>query len=171
MGECHEASVRAVPPRLGNWSPWSPLCRFQCPRGPAAAVGSAGLSLQQGLSARHARGWSLGTRHRPGRALPGAAAALPTPESPRPRAPEKQVPSPRRSPGGRGSSLQMRRGAWKAKDRGSGSERRSAGSRSPGPAPEQGQHRPPLGDPGRGELSVQHRRRPRPRRRAAQPEP
>lgn len=92
-----------VPAPPGNPQPprraWASPCRWgaaQCtPEGGRGGLGTA-----------------------PSHAPPGAAAALPAPESPWPGAPAKQVPSPRRSPGGRGSS-QMRRSAGKAaKDRG-----------------------------------------------------
>lgn len=82
MGKCHEASVQAVPSGLGDRSPWSPLCRCQCPRGPAAATGSASQSPRQELSPEQARGWSLEAGHRPHPGAPGGCGGAAHPREP-----------------------------------------------------------------------------------------
>ena len=143
MGKCHGAFIQAVP------SYWATHHHLGVPSEGASFPGTAAaweprLSPRQGPRARHLQGWSLGAQ--PclwPRAPEGCSGAVHPGESPRPPAPGKQVSSPRRSPGGRRSSLQMRRGAGKAKGwgwgwgGGWGSEQRSTGGCGPGPATEE----------------------------------
>lgn len=142
MGECHGASVQAVPSRLGDWSPWSPLCRCQCPWGPAASVGNAGLSLPQGLGSGHSPGWSLGTPHwPPSRRSRGLRRRYPPQGARGPGSGEASVfPTPvARGAAGAASRCAAAPGRLRT---GWGSEGRTASSSSPGPGKRDHRDRP-----------------------------